>query len=106
MIGPKAQIALRNDGIRTGFPSHPDAVCVLTRGVALMPSEDVAKLYAKMLVFDTFTEANDPYGEHDFGKIEQDGTDFFWKIDDHGTNYTQHGLPKRFVLTIMRADEY
>jgi hypothetical protein len=62
--------------------------------------------------FSAFTHDNDPYGEHDFGAIEHDGTRVFWKIDYYDTDY-QYGssdpsdpAQTRRVLTIMLADEY
>lgn len=31
--------------------------------------------------FTNFTEDNDPWGEHDFGKLALDGHELCWKID-------------------------
>jgi uncharacterized protein DUF3768 len=62
--------------------------------------------------FDTFTEENDPYGEHDFGALDFDGKRFFWKIDYYDTNLQYRSEDPADtektdrVLTIMLADEY
>ncbi|WP_245002704.1 DUF3768 domain-containing protein [Rhizobium ruizarguesonis] len=61
---------------------------------------------------DDFNAGNDPYNEHDFGAIEQDGVSYFWKIDYYDLDYDMGSLDPanshvtRRVLTIMRADEY
>ena len=62
--------------------------------------------------FDTFTEDNDPYGEHDFGSVEVSGDKFFFKIyyydptmERHSDNPTDPQRTLR-VMTIMRAEEY
>jgi hypothetical protein len=63
----------------------------------------------KVVTFDEFTEDNDPYDEHDFGKFELCGRRFFWKIDlyeEPGVK-SKNGEPVvNRVLTIMLADEY
>ena len=62
--------------------------------------------------FDSFTEDNDPYGEHDFGSIDCLGKKLFWKIDCYAPNM-ESGSPDPTdtkqtvrVLTIMLANEY
>jgi hypothetical protein len=63
-------------------------------------------------LFDAFTEGDDPYGEHDFGAFDLDGTRYFWKIDyydhdlEHGSDDPSDPEKTRRVLTIMRADKY
>lgn len=49
---------------------------------------------------------NDPYGEHDFGSFDQDGETYFWKLDDYGTDYREHGTTHRMVMTVMHASDY
>ena len=62
--------------------------------------------------FNTFTEANDPYSEHDFGAVEMDGERYFFKIDyydlamEMGSEAAADPSLTRRVLTILRADEY
>ena len=62
--------------------------------------------------FETFTEENDPYGTHEFGSFEFQGTTCIWKIDLYDTDL-QYGSPDptdlsqtRRVLTILLASEY
>ena len=62
--------------------------------------------------FNNFNEDNDPYKEHDFGKVSVDGTDYFFKIDYYDKRHS--GLSEdpadqtktRRVMTIMKAEEY
>ncbi|MEO5948902.1 MAG: DUF3768 domain-containing protein [Candidatus Saccharimonas sp.] len=60
--------------------------------------------------FSSFTEDNDPYGEHDFGSLKFEGQKIFWKIDyyDRDLKYWCDPLDKscRRVLTVMLAEEY
>jgi hypothetical protein len=46
----------------------------------LPPSTQVDVLRA-VQAFNTFTSDNDPYGEHDFGRVEIGDCLAFWKID-------------------------
>ena len=62
--------------------------------------------------YDKFDEANDPYGEHDFGALTVDGHRVFWKIDYYDQSLTQHAADPADaaqctrVLTLMLAEEY
>ena len=78
---------------------------VQTQSVCALSDEDQSRLREAVETFDDFNEDNDPYGEHDFGKIVQDGVNYFWKIDDYGPEYIEYA-PRRYILTLMRADEY
>jgi hypothetical protein len=51
--------------------------------------------------FNTFTEGNDPWHEHDFGSFDYKGEKIFWKIDDYEGNEGYE-----LVMTIMLAEEY
>jgi len=84
----------------------------LTRGVADLPEGLRAELIAQVRAFDDFTPENDPYGEHDFGSLEIDGTRIFFKIDYYATT-GEHLSPDpgdatvtARVLTILLAEEY
>jgi len=93
-------IAERYDALRKSIPAvRPPDVVFLTRGVvALGADREVLELVRD---FDTFTEANDPHGEHDFGSFSYEGHKIFWKIDNYD-GQDGHEL----VLTVMLADEY
>ena len=84
----------------------------LTRGVEALPAENRARLIAGMMAFDDFHHGNDPWGEHDFGAVDLDGTRYFWKIDyydpsgEAGSEDPTNPAKTLRVLTLMRADEY
>ncbi len=81
---------------------------MITAGVNAL-SDPVKVAALKMLVYDDFTEANDPHGEHDFGSFEVSSLKFFWKIDlyEEPDVKDANGDPVvNRVLTIMLASEY
>ena len=77
-----------------------------------MPLIEQMLLLKKVRNFNDFNKANDVYKHHDFGKIEHNGTNYFWKIDYYNETMdacsddpSNPDITIR-VLTIMRADEY
>ena len=62
--------------------------------------------------FNNFNSSNDPYSEHDFGKIELFGETIFWKFDyydlalEYGSEDPSDPAVTSRVLTIMLASEY
>jgi hypothetical protein len=85
---------------------------IITPGVAALPAMTLLKLDVQLTAFVDFNEANDPYGEHDFGAMKVEGQTFFFKIDAYDLS-GQFGSPDpadpavtKRVMTIMRADEY
>jgi hypothetical protein len=48
------------------------------RDLGLIATVEIAERVAAL---DSFTEDNDPHGEHDFGSFDHDGNRIFWKID-------------------------
>jgi hypothetical protein len=104
------KIAELNDLCRTAMGIA--GKLVQTRGICALPLADQSAIREKVEKFDTFTEDNDPHGEHDFGAFEHEGKKIFWKIDTYAPDM-QHGSedpadPSQTVrvLTIMLADEY
>ena len=94
--------AAENDAIRAMLPgTAPGNRFVATRGVAALGAGGLLRAALEVREFDTFTEDNDPYGEHDFGAFELDGQKLFWKIAFYDG---QEGIHK--LLTIMLAEEY
>ncbi|HSW78044.1 MAG TPA: DUF3768 domain-containing protein [Candidatus Chromulinivoraceae bacterium] len=82
---------------------------VITSGVRdTLP--DLVELLKAVEQFDSFTEDNDPYGEHDFGSLVWYGEKVFWKIDyyDQNLKYGRDPLEPdcRRVMTVMLASEY
>ena len=85
---------------------------VMTPGVAALGAEAVQRIVKAIAVFDDFCNANDPYGEHDFGSFEAEGKTIFFKIDYYDTTF-EYGSPNpadpsvtERVITIMLAEEY
>jgi len=60
--------------------------------------------------YDDFTEDNDPYGEHDFGKLDWHGDKVFWKIDYYNATFDGWADPLtkecHRMMTVMLAEEY
>jgi hypothetical protein len=98
-----------NDAFRRSFAGGR---VLLTATIAQMPPAEVESLLSQVRAFDAFDKENDPYGEHDFGAVEQNGEQFFWKIDYYipeltgGSEHPADPVQTTRVLTIMRADEY
>ncbi|MGO6798486.1 DUF3768 domain-containing protein [Rhizobium ruizarguesonis] len=99
--------------LNDAFRRNPTAGrAVITPQVSALPHDRRLALLMAVVGFDDFNAGNDPYNEHDFGAIEQDGVSYFWKIDYYDLDYDM-GSPDpanphvtHRVLTIMRADEY
>ena len=96
-----------NDHARCNFA---DCQIVLTRAVQKLENLDC--LFTQIQQFDVFTQANDPYGEHDFGAVQHLDQTIFWKIDYYDLDITMHSpdpsdpnVTAR-VLTIMLGEEY
>jgi hypothetical protein len=83
-----------------------------TQGISALPQRDQSAIREKVELFDSFTEDNDPHGEHDFGAFEHEGERIFWKIDyyapdmEHGSENPADPKQTVRVLTIMLASEY
>ena len=108
-------IAWLNDRFRRSLDGSGKRL--MTAGIAAMSFQDQAAILGKVMEFDTFTEDNDPHGEHDFGAFEHAGKRIFWKIDyyDRASFGTGHDCGSENpadpavtlrVLTIMLASEY
>jgi len=101
------KIRQMNDHARCNFA---DCQIVLTRAVQKLENLDC--LFTQIQQFDVFTQANDPYGEHDFGAVQHLDQTIFWKIDYYDLDMTMHSpdpsdpnVTAR-VLTIMLGEEY
>ncbi len=99
-----AKIPALNDAARTSFIG---CRVVITEGISDM--DDLDGLYAKVRLFDEFTERNDPYGEHDFGAVEHEGQTVFWKFDlyeDPDVKSANDPTAITRVITIMLPSDY
>jgi hypothetical protein len=97
-----------NDDFRRSFVG---GVVLLTAGVEALPDDVRRSLLKRVREFDAFTPHNDPYGEHDFGAIDEHGVRFFWKIDTYDRDMSAHSpdptdpeVTTR-VLSVMLAEE-
>jgi hypothetical protein len=122
MIDSTSRIAELNDRFRSADVNADPAGLslgkkVFTSGLRALGFEHMVAIAEKVQSFDTFTEDNDPHGEHDFGAFDHEGTRVFWKIDyydraafgtghDYGSENPADPATTLRVLTIMLASEY
>lgn len=106
------KIAELNDKLRQNIFNPGKDKVILTQGVSNLPFDEQLRILIKVKLFNNFNAGNDVYQEHDFGKLEHNNTDYFWKIDYYdidcvygSENPADETITTR-VLTIMRADEY
>lgn len=85
---------------------------VITDGIVALGPLAAINILQDVRGFSTFTDDNDPHGEHDFGAIEHNGNAIFWKIDYYDARY-EAGSPDPAnpavtgrLLTVMLAQEY
>ena len=105
-----AIIAQINDHFRRGDNSLGH--WTLEASVEAMPQDKKQALIQAVRNYDNFTQDNDPYGEHDFGIIHQEGTEYFWLIDCYdqdrrylATDPSDIQATTR-VLVLTKAEEY
>ena len=104
-----AEIRKLNDQFRK---SQRGGRIFVTTGVNALGRDRVDAIMWKVSEFNAFGEANDPYGEHDFGSFDDGGEKIFWKIDyfdvDLRAGSPDPSDPKQTcrVLTVMLASEY
>jgi hypothetical protein len=77
-----------------------------------LDEESIQAIVSLVRRFTDFTADNDPYGEHDFGAVEYQGSKYFWKFDYYDKN-VEFGSPDPSdtsqttrVLTIFASDDY
>ncbi len=104
------RISRLNDALRHGQVQNGSIV--ITAGLQAKDEEFLGKAAKAVFDFDTFSEENDPNGEHDFGAFDLDGEKLFWKVDyfDRSLKWgspdpANPSLTYR-VLTVMLANEY
>jgi hypothetical protein len=85
---------------------------VITRVIAMEAAAFRQRLIEVVRRFDEFTADNDPYGEHDFGKVTLDGADHFFKIDyydkdnQYGSEDASNPAITCRMMTIMNVEDY
>jgi len=116
--GRSAQIATLNDRFRSACGAGEPPIAgryAMTSGVAALEPQFQSAALQQVRSFDSFTDENDPYGEHDFGgfELEDAGERLFWKIDYYADQQMVMGAEDPSdadasyrVLTLMLASEY
>lgn len=102
-------IAALNDRLRQ---TYWGGKVMTTHGVNVLPEEIQVQVFRAVSEFDDFDWRNDPHSEHDFGKVDIDQHEFFWKIDyydnrmEYGSEDPSNPEVTTRVLTIMLTSEY
>lgn len=111
MIGPKIyRIRQLNDELRTEGSSRNGRV--VAAGRLAQEIEKIGKVAAAVAAYDDWNEGDDPYGEHDFGKLDVNGEEVIWKIDYysldemHGSDHPEDPNVTVRILTLMFAEDY
>lgn len=105
----RTRIAELNDQLRATLAGGR---VMMTCGVNATGPAFVTKAVAAMRAFTEFDADNDPHGEHDFGAVEVEGRNLFFKIDyyapgmEHGSEDPADPAETVRVLTLMLAEEY
>ena len=85
---------------------------VITQGISALGRGAFFQIRHAIAHDTHFNTDNDPFDEHDFGKISFQGQEVFWKIDYYDAELEYHSLDPSNpditirVLTIMLACEY
>lgn len=105
----RERIRALNDQLRR---NHVGGRILVTEGIMAMGPENTAAVLVAIKLANDFNEANDPYGEHDFGSVVVSGQRILWKIDYYDQSLKSHAVDPADanacvrVLTIMLAEEY
>jgi hypothetical protein len=103
------RIRTLNDAFRTSLIGGS---VMVTRAVAALGTEAQREILAALRCYAEFDADNDPYGEHDFGRITVQGQEILFKIDYYDQSLTLHSpdpsdpaITHR-VMTVMLAEDY
>ena len=111
---PKSKTAPRldriralNDALRAGGPGR----IYLSKGVSALDPAIQYRILREILLFDDFTDDNDPYGEHDCAIVTWEEYRVLFKIDYYDLNLEYHSTdpadPRKTlrVMTVMFPEE-
>ena len=108
--GPRPRsVTEQNDTLRRTFTGGR---VMLTAGIATLPDRQRGSVLAAVRAFAAFGPDNDPYGQHDFGVVEVEGIQCFWKVDAFSLDLKSASSDPvdptvtTRVLTVMLAEEY
>ena len=85
---------------------------MLTQGIQALGQQTVMGIIDMVRAFDQFNEGNDPYLEHDFGKIVHGRETVFFKISyydramEFGSPDPADPAVTTRVMTVMLGEEY
>lgn len=105
----RERIRALNDQLRR---FHIGGRIMITNGVVAQGEPFLTTALLMIAAFDDFSDANDPYGEHDFGAVTIGASRLFWKIDYYDQSLTSVAVDPASetgcvrVLTVMLAEEY
>ena len=106
------KIAQLNDMLRQNMGLKGEGKVLTTQGFNGLEPEDQQQFIGLVRTFNSFSEDNDPYREHDFGAVTHNGNKVYWKIDYYDPTLTMGSEdptdPEKTVrvMTIMLAAEY
>ena len=106
---PTDRIRTLNDAFRTSLTGGS---VMVTRAVAVLGKEVQHEILTALRRYDDFDADNDPYGEHDFGRITVQGHEILFKIDYYDRDLVRHSpdpsdpAVTHRVLTVMLAEDY
>jgi hypothetical protein len=98
-----------NDAFRTSLTGGS---VMVTRAVAALGTEVQREILTALRHYAEFDADNDPYGEHDFGRITAQGHEILFKIDYYDQDLVRHSPDSpdpavtHRVLTVMLAEDY
>lgn len=85
---------------------------LFTSGILALGPRAEATILEAIRMFNAFNADNDPYGEHDFGRVVVEGNEIFFKIDyydrmrAHLADDPADPDATERVMTVMLASEY
>lgn len=83
-VEPTARIQFLNDAYRSCVPYLSDFF--VNSNVIEAMGDRQSDLWRAIRDFDKFTDENDPYYEHDFGSVNVNGHEIWWKINYYDEN--------------------
>jgi hypothetical protein len=98
-VAPRNIIRELNDNLRWNiFNPTLHGEVIFTAGVAALRDDDRFALVDEGRCCEAFMPYNDPYGEHDFGRIDFHDERYFWKIDYYANDiYGKIGAKLHFL---------
>jgi len=85
---------------------------MVTPGIQALGFGAVARVLTAIAAFESFTDDNDPYGEHDCAILAVDGIEVLFKIDYYDRDLLYHSpdpsdpAVTQRIMVVMLATEY